>query len=539
MTPINRRDFLGGVLATGATLSTSPLPAAEARQPLATPHPTHPKPEPSAASAIDFRYAPVLRQTAFCFPDDPYKSLVNQAGQLLYGYDKSASVTFFPLKIGFALNGMHSPQVLGQQLESPTMPVVRTALEYPGISVLLTTFATNLTGEGRVDNVIVEITSHSSEPVSIEPLVEIFSLEKFDLEMHAGIFTVLHRKSREVLLVGKVLGNESPAGAPGATFDVITDQEQHLRLHRGEASKANPYRAFFRLPLANQTTEQIIVGLSDPDDRYEACCAYWNSWSATHSPVAITVPGRQGEFVEACARNIMQAREVHDGKITFQVGPTCYRGLWMVDGNFILEAARYLGYHKDAEEGLRATWTRQQSTGQLIGAAGLGHWKDTGIPLFTLVRQCELSQDWSLLREFEPQVVHAIAFLRSLQIRAKKEDSALGRYGLLPKGNADGGIDFDRDELANTLWVMSGLKAIARAGEQQNIDSFKDARALFNELEAAFLKAAPQEIRRYQGGFEFLPTLLKNDPAWNLPNPWDRPRPQSAQWAFSHAISPA
>ncbi len=98
---------------------------------------------------------------------------------------------------------MHSPQVLGQQLESPTMPVVRTALEYPGISVLLTTFATNLTGEGRVDNVIVEITSHSSEPVSIEPLVEIFSLEKFDLEMHAGIFTVLHRKSREVLLVGK------------------------------------------------------------------------------------------------------------------------------------------------------------------------------------------------------------------------------------------------------------------------------------------------------------------------------------------------
>ncbi len=198
--------------------------------------------------------------------------------------------------------------------------------------------------------------------------------------MHAGIFTVLHRKSLEVLLVGKVLGNESPAGAPGATFDVITDQEQHLRLHRGEASKANPYRAFFRLPLANQTTEQIIVGLSDPDDRYEACCAYWNSWSATHSPVAITVPGRQGEFVEACARNIMQAREVHDGKITFQVGPTCYRGLWMVDGNFILEAARYLGYHKDAEEGLRATWTRQQSTGQLIGAAAWGTGKIPEFP---------------------------------------------------------------------------------------------------------------------------------------------------------------
>src|SRR5208283_1856690 len=106
MTPINRRDFLGGVLATGTTLATSALPTAEAQSP-ATPPPARPKAEPhNAASAIDFRYAPALRQTAFCFPDDPQKSLVNQAGQLLYGYDKSASVTFFPLKIGFALNGM-------------------------------------------------------------------------------------------------------------------------------------------------------------------------------------------------------------------------------------------------------------------------------------------------------------------------------------------------------------------------------------------------------------------------------------------------
>ena len=539
MTPINRRDFLGGVLATGTTLATSSLPASQAQQPPATPSPSHPKAEPhTVASAIDFRYAPAQRQTAFCFSDDPYKSLVSQSGQLLYGFGSVPAEFFFSLKIGFALNGMQAPKVLGQQLESPSIPVVRTALEYPGLSMLLTTFATNETGEGRVDNVIIEVTPHSSESVSIEPLITIDSLEKFDFEAKSGYFTVLHRKSREVLLVGKVSGGGSQERGSGDMLDGETDRSQKLALHRGEASKANPYRVFFRLPLANQETAQIITGLSDPDDRYESCCAFWNLWSATHSPVAITVPGRQGEFVEACARNILQAREVHDGKITFQVGPTCYRGLWMVDGNFILEAARYLGYDKDAEEGLRTTWTRQQSTGQLIGAAGKEHWKDTGIPLFTLVRQCELSQDWSLLRELEPQVVHAIAFLRSLQVSAKQQDSALGRYGLLPKGNADGGIGGDRDELANTLWVMSGLKAIARAGDQQKMDSLKDAPALFSELEAAFFKAAPQEMRRHESGFEFLPTLLKNDPQWELPDPWDRPRPQSAQWAFSHATFP-
>src|ERR1035441_22803 len=109
MTPLNRRDFLGGVLATGTTLAASSLPVAEAQQTAVTPSPSHPKAEShTAASAIDFRYAPAQRQTAFCFPDDPYKSLVSHAGQLLYGYDSAASVSYFPLKIGFALNGMEA-----------------------------------------------------------------------------------------------------------------------------------------------------------------------------------------------------------------------------------------------------------------------------------------------------------------------------------------------------------------------------------------------------------------------------------------------
>ena len=32
--------------------------------------------------------------------------------------------------------------------------------------------------------------------------------------------------------------------------------------------------------------------------------------------------------------------------------------------------------------------------------------------------------------------------------------------------------------------------------------------------------------------------LAHDDPAWNDPDPWNRPRPQTAQWALSHAIFP-
>jgi hypothetical protein len=539
MTPLNRRDFLGGVLATGTTLAASSLPVAEAQQTAVTPSPSHPKAEShTAASAIDFRYAPAQRQTAFCFPDDPHKSLVSHAGQLLYGYDSAASVSYFPLKIGFELNGMEAPKVQSQQLESPSVPIVSTTLEYPGISVLLTTFATNDSVEGRVDNVIFEVTPHSGETVNIEPVIAIDSLEKFDFEAKDGIFTVRHRKSREVLLVGKVSGSGSQASGSGDMLNGETDRSQKLALHRGQASKANPYRVFLRFPQAKQETAPVAAGLSDPERRLESSRAFWRNWSAIRQPVAWVVPGRQGEFVQACARNILQAREVHDGKITFQVGPTCYRGLWVVDGNFILEAARYLGYDKDAEEGLRTTWSRQLDTGQVVAGGGNEHWKDTAIAIFTLVRQCELSQDWSLLRELSPQVARAITFLRSLQAEAIRQNSALGRYGLLAKGFPDGGIAGVCDELTNTLWVLAGLKAIAEAAEQQKLDSLNDARGFYNQLDAAFSKAAPQEMRRYETGFDYLPMLLKNDPQWELPDPWDRPRPQSAQWALSHAIFP-
>ena len=537
---LDRRDFLGGVLATGATLATSALPVAEAQQPAAaqasSPH-AGPTPEPGS-TPIDFRYAPLLRQTAFCFPDDSYKSLIDQAGQLLYGYGSAPTESFFALKVGFGLNGMQTLAVLSQQIENPAVPILRTELEYPGVSVVLTTFATNEGGEGRVDNVIFEVTPRSSAPVNIEPLIEIESLEKFDFEAKDGSFALLGRSSREALLVGKVLGSGSQAREGGGMLDGETDRGQKLVLHRGQASKAISYRVFFRFPQAKQETAPVVAGLSDPEHCLEGCRAFWRSFSLLRPPASWTIPERQGQFVEACARNILQAREVRDGKLTFQVGPTCYRGLWVVDGNFILEAARYMGYDKDALKGLRTTWSRQLDTGQIVASGGREHWKDTAIAMFTLVRQCELSQDWTLLHELEPQVAHAIAFLRSLQAEATKQDSALGRYGLLPMGFADGGIGGIRDEFTNTVWVLAGLKAVAQAAEQQKMDSLHDARAFYSQLDAAFQRAAPQEMRRYQTGFDYLPMLLKDDPAWRLPDPWDRPRPQSAQWALSHSIFP-
>jgi hypothetical protein len=543
MSSVNRRQFLGGALATGGTLTSALLlPEAAAQVPVqhpATPPASTPAPEVrTQLTSVDFRYAPVLRQTAFCFPDDPHKSLINESGQLLYGYDMEKGVFFFPLKFSFALYGMQQATVTEQTLESPSIPIVRTVLERADAVMTLTTFATNHAEEGRVDNVLMEIRPAKDKPVRVTPLVQISTIKECDLSTREKDMVVTEREGGKVLLAGRVYGNPSDGTVRGTIFDVDTDVSKQLTIHAGVASGDAPYRAFFRFPQSGQKLEQIAAGLDSPDHHLETVREFWTSWSPFHKPADWTIPGREGDFVAACARNILQAREMKNGKLTFQVGPTCYRGLWVVDGNFILEAARYLGYNKEAIEGLRTTWSKQVASGQIIAAGGPEHYKDTAIAMFTLVRQCELSQDWSLLHDLEPEVVHAIDFLDTLRARAVTEGSALGRYGLLPKGFADGGFDGTRNEFTNTLWTMAGLRAIGAAGEKQNLPAVARASQVFQELYAAFEKAAVQEMRDYEGQFQYLPMIAKEDAAWNLPDPWDRPRPQCAQWALSHTIFP-
>jgi hypothetical protein len=112
----------------------------------------------------DFCYSPVLRQTAFCFPDDPHKGLINENGELLYGYDMENGVFYFPLRFTFALYGMQEAVVVAQTLESTSIPIVRTVHQRANVIMTLTTFATNNPGEGRIDSVLVELRPVEASP---------------------------------------------------------------------------------------------------------------------------------------------------------------------------------------------------------------------------------------------------------------------------------------------------------------------------------------------------------------------------------------
>jgi len=528
VTGFDRRRFLGGVLVAGASASAHVVPTFEPQSIDAKTR----KPD-VAGSDIDFRYAPRLSQGTICFPDDPKKSLVGQNGELRYCFVKGnllVGMEDFATVCSFSLAGMQDDRVTRQWLEAPHIPIVHTLIERSAATLELTAFASRHASEGRVDNVLLTIRSKKGVVAAV-PRLHIRTCSP--MKQFAGPPTVVvgDANTNVPFLMAAKLG---PAG------DFATFWEEvgfTLFLPHGEATPDRPIEYFVRFPQEEQAVEMLKEGMQRPEALIEEARAFWKDWKP-FGTTAWSLHAKSGEFLTACARNIQQAREQKDGRLVFQVGPTVYRGLWIVDGNFLLEAARYLGYDKEADAGLLAEWAKQVDSGQVVAAGGGEHWKDTAIAMFTLVRQCELKQDWRFFKDLETNVRRAIEFLVKQRDLARAGNSTNGRYGLLAPGFADGGLGGVRSEFTNTAWTLAGLKAVAGAAARLQMNSLHIAQSFYDELRASFLAAAQQEMVRHEGGFEYLPMLAHDDEAWRDPEPWNRPRPQTAQWALSHAIFP-
>lgn len=523
----NRRKFLGGLVVSGAAAASQAQRSPQLLGVEANPARTN-----ANTAEIDFRYAPRLQQATICFPDDSKKSLVGQAGDLRYGFANALLVGMedFSTVCTFSLAGMQDDRMVRQWLEAPNIPIVHTLIERPTATLELTEYATRHANEGRVDNVLMTIVPKQA-PVAAIPRIHIRTC--FQLKQSSGppVIAINDAKNNSLFLV---------AVKSGETRDYAVFWEEAgytLYLPHGEACHQKPLQYFVRFPQEGQSVEALQEMLHHPDVLADEARNFWKVWKPFGS-VGWSYPEKPGEFLVACARNIQQAREVKNGRRVFEVGPTVYRNMWIADGNFLLEAARYLGYDKEADDGLLAEWSKQLPSGQIVAASGGEHWKDTAIAMFTLVRQCELKQDWRFFKDLEPNVRHAIDFLVQLRDKARTGNSTNGKYGLLPPGFADGGIGGVRSEFTNTVWTLAGLKAVASAAKILHLKSLAIAGEFYDELRASFGAAAKQEMVHDPRGFNYLPMLAHDDPAWREPDPWNRPRPQTAQWALSHAIYP-
>ncbi len=494
---MNRRRFLG----TSALASAAPL-AGQGFDP---------------GSTLDFRYAPLSWQTAICFPDDPHKTLVGERGELRYGHPgQGRPIDHFPVVVEISLAGMEPDEVAWQRLEGPGVPIVHTRIERPEAFVELVAFASEEPGEGRVDNVVFEARPRRRARLPLRPLVRLRTRESVTVTIEAGVSRVRLGASGSPVFM--------TCSAPLALRD--TGAGFTLMGAEGIATPAQPLRVLYRFPQAGQARKAIRAEVEQAGRLLENARAFWRSWKPTRGDVEFRLPARYGEFLMASARNIVQARELRDGRLTFQVGPTVYRGLWVVDGHFLQEAARYLGYAREAREGLASSPVPGGSTGR------------------TRRLRCSRSCAW-------PNWIRTGAVFAGWRLRfcAAWTFCARCARGRAPKAVRTGATAYWRAAWATADSEASARNSPTRSGRspacapwprRPNSSGWTNwrRRTFYEELRRAFFDAARREMRRHPAGFDYLPMLMREDPQWDEPDERRRPRPQVGQWALSHAIYP-
>jgi hypothetical protein len=256
---------------------------------------------------------------------------------------------------------------------------------------------------------------------------------------------------------------------------------------------------------------------------------WWESTNLPWDTIQVPDPGIQG-MLQSSVRNIWQAREIKNGQPAFHVGPTCYRGLWVVDGSFLLESAALVGRAAEARAGIHYILGFQKLDGHIQVMPGGLFFKENGIVLWMCWRHAALMQDKAWLESVWLKLERIVAAIKQLRERTHAEPPVL-EDRLMPPGFPDGGIGGKHPEYTNVYWNLVGLKAAIDAAEWLGKkDQAAAWRKEYDDFMATFRKAAERDIATDPHGNRYLPTIMGPEGKKQLP--------QRGQWAFLQAVYP-
>lgn len=494
----------------------------------------------SQKQVVDYRYAPQWHATSISLPDDTCKTVVGPLGQLLYEYERSSKIDegkFYPYanNKGFRtivhLYADDNMKIGNQRLYSPKVPIVITESTYDGLQITQEAFAVGLdyirkgisTKEGNREDIILTTIENNTEQVkTIHPVLIIDSERDVKVD---GRTIIIHGKQQAVISENIVKVRKNLV-----SFKTLIELNQ-IEIQPGEKKQIT-------LLYDNAKNSELVSLLKKDKKSLDGKSAairketidFWEN--KTEIPYGyVSVPDQEIQNVlDASLRGIWQAREIKDDNISFQVGPTCYRGLWIVDGAFLLEAATLFDRGNDARDGIEYILSFQQETGK-FGKMTATYWKENGIVLWMCVRHAMLTQDKTWLKSIWPKLMKTTDFIKELRAMSYENDITLDD-GLMPPGDIDGGLwgGKDQAEYTNIYWNLAGLKAMIHAAEW--IGEKKDHKVLEKEyidFYDTFQQAAKRDLQEDMFGNKFLPVTM--DPKFHS-------LPQRAQWAFCQAIYP-
>jgi hypothetical protein len=472
---------------------------------------------PRAASRVlDFRHAPPQWQTAICLPDDPRKSLVDENGTLLYHYGKGGNDFATRVAVEVVPNAVWQKQ----ELLSPRVPIVRTCRTATGLHIVEETFAVTGRAQGispdhrappRDDVILVRVSNTGAAARTVSPQLIVDTKLRFQFKAPHAIINgddaissslemleiAEEKKSRRVIQLATL------TIAPGKSADFFM-------LYSGGGSTAT----------SPATVAQALTARAQ-------AISWWDKAALPYGRIRIPDAGIQS-LVDSSIRNIWQAREIKNGMTSFQVGPTCYRGLWLIDGAFLLETATMLGAGDQARQGITCELTHQQPDGRIELLNDFS--KENGIVLWTCARHAQLTRDKAWLESVWPKLQKIAEHIRTLRRQTLLNETPLDD-GLVPPGMPDGGIGGVFPEYSNPCWNLLGLRAFIEAarwlGKSGEAAGWQKE---YDDFMAAFRKAAARDMRKDSNGNTYLPVLMGEASTRELP--------QRAQWGFCHAIHP-
>ncbi len=494
-------------------------------------------------SDVNFEYAPREWQTCIGMPDDAQKSIVGKYGQLLYTYKRPYTFHQFNTEIFHQIK--EGEEWNRQQLFSSKVPVVITSKSNDGLIIKETAFTLapplkqvtdsskwdvlpgnkrgQIKGAPRNDLVIVKYTNTRKEPVKVSPQLIINTF-----------YNVSFVKNNSLVNLGDIVFiNTSEAIEDFNERDsvVLNNEKQYtakkclLQLKSFDLAPGASYRFVYQVCIGKQAIKKE-VDLQQAEVYLNKAIDYWNNRPFPYGKIVVPDTGVQA-LINSSIRNIFQAREIKNGLPAYQVGPTCYRGLWIVDGAFLLEAMTFLGEIEDVRRGIEYMMSFQRDNGsfELISE----HWKETGIVLWAVTRHAKLTGDRQWLNENWQKLEDAFAYIDTMR-QITLDYPGAPNEGLIPAGFSDGGLAIKAPEYTNIYWTMIGMRAAVDAakwlGKTKIAGQWQEKYESFFEL---FYKAAQRDMQTDEHGNKYSPVLMEDTVGIN---------PARAQWAFCHAVFP-
>ena len=373
-------------------------------------------------------------------------------------------------------------------------------------------------GPARNDLILVRVTNHGTAARTLQPRLVVDTTLSFAFQPGTQRVTINDHETVTASLKMTALAEEKQSRR--------TIQLAALTVPAGQSA------TFFALysgggAIVTQpgTVEQALASR-------DRAVAYWEKAPLPFGRVQVPDAGIQA-LVDSSIRNIWQAREIKQGLPVFQVGPTCYRGLWIVDGAFLLESAAIVGAGREARGSITYTLSQQKPNGA-FEVLSPQYYKENGIVLWTCVRHALLTQDKAWLESVWPKLEGAAGYIKVLRRRSLEDASPLDD-GLNPPGEIDGGLSgagtgFKRPEFSNVHWNLLGLRAFIQAAHWLGKE---DSAALwqkeYDNLYTTFRKAAARDTFKDSQGNAYVPIFMANE---------GKELPQRAQWTFCHAVYP-